>query len=541
LDAFEIKVREALPGQGLDALVPLTRSRRLLYVLQRLGRTSAWLAARCCPEEWAERLSRLCSLFRPGIVPDRTTRAEVALFRSQAAGMEAFAAAMKAAAQWWTLPANPIGLPEFWRIAKTLLRLSTVAAPHRERNVVHVISAYEARQWRLSTVFVCGLVEKQFPAQIMRDPFLHDAALRDLQRQGIRVRTTEEKENEEQGLFDAVCARARDLVVLTYPRTDARGQTNLRSIFLREIDVAPCDVAVRPALPEPVARWRQSSALVSRDVLDFITAAHTSLSVTALESLLQCPFQFFSRRALKIREMPERPEDRLSFLVQGNIIHEVLSEWFAGRPPLRPLFDAVFARVCAKKRVLPGFRKERLRRALFLTLQRFTNDPTYPLVWPSRTEQEFELPVDPSLSIRGKLDRIDDLGDGRGIVIDYKFSRAATQRAKVDDPTKLQGPLYAAAMQRVFGLEPAAMLYLSLKEDKLSYDGWGAVPGMKLEALPLTQEWMDDALHRVSQAMAAFRAGGIQPHPANLDHCRYCTYRDACRFEQPIAVPVSGV
>jgi ATP-dependent helicase/DNAse subunit B len=540
LDAFEIKVLDALPGQGLDSLKTHTHNRRLQAVLQKLSQLDDWLNMRARPDEWAERLGRLAAIYRPAVIPDQVTPAETALYRSQAAGVEAFAGAMRSAAEWWTTASNSIGLAEFWRVAKTMVRLNSVTVANRARNVVHVISAYEARQWDLSAVFVCGLVEKQFPAQTPRDPFLQDAAMRDLERQGVRARTAEDKEDEERGLFEAVCARARDLVVLSYPRIDARGQKNLRSIFLKDFEIEPVHAAVRPALPEPVARWGQNSALLSSDVLDHITTAHTRLSVTSLESLLQCSFQFFSSRALKIQEMPERPEDRLNFLVQGNIIHAVLSEWFAERPPLRPLFDAVFARVCAENHVLPGFRKERQRRSLFLALLRFMADSKYPLQWPSRTEQAFEFAIDPTLTVKGKLDRIDDLGDGRGIVIDYKFSRAATQRAKVDDPTKLQGPLYAAAMQRFFGLEPVAMLYLSLKDEKLSYDGWGDVPGMQLEALPLTREWMDDAIRRVSEAMAAFRAGAIHPHPANIEHCRYCTYRDACRFEQPMAIPVSG-
>jgi hypothetical protein len=112
----------------------------------------------------------------------------------------------------------------------------------------------------------------------------------------------------------------------------------------------------------------------------------------------------------------------------------------------------------------------------------------------------------------------------------------------VTDPTKLQGPLYALALRRAFGLEAAAMIYISMKEEKLSYAGWGEVPGMNLKTplAPLTREWMDDAVARVSTAIEEFREGVIHPRPASVEPCRYCDHKDACRFEEPMAIPVSG-
>ena len=71
------------------------------------------------------------------------------------------------------------------------------------RNVVHVLSAHEARQWVLPVVFVCGMVEKQFPQFHRQDPFFPDAARCRLNAAGIRVRTAAEFEREERALFDS--------------------------------------------------------------------------------------------------------------------------------------------------------------------------------------------------------------------------------------------------------------------------------------------------------------------------------------------------
>ncbi len=545
LDALEYRSLPALPAKGLEPLAQRAFGNRLLVrVFQKLQTLEEWRSLSLSAADWAARLERLPALFWPGYLTDHASAQQVEQQRGSAAGIRAFSQAVQLAADW-KRNASPMRLTEFWRTAKAVLRLSSVGLPHRSRDVVHVISAYEARQWNLSAVFVCGLVEKQFPAQNGRDPFLSDAALRDLSLQGIRARTTADKDAEEQFLFDAACARARDLLVLSHPRTDSRGQHNLPSIFLRDRTVTAAAAVVRPALPPPIAQWRQPSWVKSEDLLAQLEAQHPKVSVTALESLLQCPFQFFAHRTLRVTERPARPEDRLDFLLQGNIIHDVLKDWSVTNSEIEPLFHETFNRICAEKNVQPGFRTERQRRALLRSLRRFQSDDTFPVPRPAQVEQPFALSIDPALQVSGKLDRIERIpddrhGNARAVIIDYKFSRASTTKDKVEDETKLQGPLYAWAAREVFGLVPVAMLYISLKDEKPSYAGWGEVPGSKIRLSPMPPDWIQNALQRVTDAVAEFRSGVIHPRPANQAPCRYCSFKDACRVSEPMAIPVSG-
>ena len=90
--------------------------------------------------------------------------------RSQAAALDLFDGALDEAAR--ALPERPIPLREFWRAAKSVLRLTPLRVDDRRRDVVHVLGAHEARQWQLPVVFVCGLVEKQFPKFHTQDPLL---------------------------------------------------------------------------------------------------------------------------------------------------------------------------------------------------------------------------------------------------------------------------------------------------------------------------------------------------------------------------------
>jgi hypothetical protein len=535
LDAFSVEVRKRLPGQGLEPLLQLAGARFVPQrVLKSFEQVNAWAREEHTPGEWAARLSHLPSLFWPGHIPC----ADVERYRWQAAGLKAFAKAMETAAEWWTNQSQTLGLATFWQLARSVIRLSTFTVPPRSRNVVHVISAWEARQWDLSTAFVCGMVEKDFPAQNARDPFFSDAMLSEL-----GARTSFEKDEAERTLFEEVRACARDLLVLSYPRTDSRGQRNLKSIFLVDEEAQAYVPVVRPSVPAAIARWQQTSRIQSQDLLSILSAKHSMMSVSGLESLLQCPFQFFGNRTLKVTELPVRPEDRLDFLSQGNIAHEVLRQWFLTREEIEPLFCRVFDEVCEKQNIRPGFRTDRMRRLILIGLRQFIKDERYPLPNQAQTELDFELPVDDQLSIRGRFDRIDELQDGRAVLIDYKFSNPANTKKRLEDETKLQGPLYAWAAEKAFGRPAAAMVYVSLKgAEKPEYFGWGTVPGaaFKKELLPIPNDWIPSALQKASAAAAEFRAGTIHPRPANQDPCRYCTYKDACRVEQPVAAPATA-
>src|SRR5439155_26934537 len=87
-------------------------------------------------------------------------------------------------------PDRAVGLEAYWRTVKSVLRLKPLRSADARRNVVQVLSAHEARQWVLPVVWVCGMVEKQFPRFQQQDPFFPDAARCRLNESGIRVRTT---------------------------------------------------------------------------------------------------------------------------------------------------------------------------------------------------------------------------------------------------------------------------------------------------------------------------------------------------------------
>src|SRR5262249_46350991 len=137
---------------------------RLLHKIDSLAALEEWRGFSLNPRDWAARLKDLRKLFRP------TAGVPVEVARRQVAALDAFDEALDEAALALD-GAREIALPRFWRALKSVLRLKPLRPDDNRRDVVHVLSAHEARQWVLPVVFVCGMVEKQFPQFHRQDPF----------------------------------------------------------------------------------------------------------------------------------------------------------------------------------------------------------------------------------------------------------------------------------------------------------------------------------------------------------------------------------
>jgi ATP-dependent helicase/DNAse subunit B len=161
----------------------------------------------------------------------------------------------------------------------------------------------------------------------------------------------------------------------------------------------------------------------------------------------------------------------------------------------------------------------------------FAADAQWPGGFQSRIEETFAFPMNDSLQITGKIDRLDSSPEGLAYVLDYKYSLPKTVAEKLDDPNLLQAPLYVMAAKEQFGLKPAGMFYVGIKGDT-RYAGWsdGSAPGFEqLAARPFPENWLAHTKERVLGAVAEIRGGRIEPRPADPEKCRFCDYSDVCR------------
>jgi ATP-dependent helicase/DNAse subunit B len=269
---------------------------------------------------------------------------------------------------------------------------------------------------------------------------------------------------------------------------------------------------------------------------------HKTLAPTSIESFLQCPFQFFAAKTLRLKPRPAAPRDRLDLLVQGGILHRALAE--LARFPLlgRALLDQVFDDETVRARIPMTYRTEAVRLELLRHFEPFVDDRQVDLGWPSRSEEKFSFALNPLLTITGRIDRMDIGPRNQALVIDYKYSAGDKIRERIEENTSgnmVQGGLYLLASQKTFGLEPAGMLYCGLRNEVV-WDGWHVpIPGLEAIGEVSTRDALHDLMARAaSTAEDTFEfitSGRVAPRPADTDKCRWCDFRDICRIEAGVA------
>ena len=534
-DRFDFALRELLPGKGLGSLQGIPDAPALLSDLAALDR---WRGERHLPQIWAERLMSLSRLLPQPSVPDSPAdRDQIRVWRSTAAAVRAFEEKLREVAAF--LPAREMPIEQFWPRVETMLTLEPLPVEDRRCNVVSIMDVFEARRWNPPIVFVCGLLERLFPIYHREDPLLGDAL-----RARMGLSTAAQRQQEERFLFQLAVTRATEQTVLSYPRFGEKGEETIPSFFLDRSVPA----AVQNAYPMSIVATElrpSESGIRHPALLTKLAKTHRKLSPTGIESFLQCPFQFFARRTLRLLARPPAPRDRLTILEQARIMHRALAEWI--QLPLlgAQILNRVFEEECARLRIPPTYRTEAVRLELLRNFEALLHDRRLRLGWSSRGELDFKFTLTPELTIQGRIDRVDVSPSGEALVIDYKYSAGNKVRERVEESeggNLVQAGLYMLAAERAMNLKPIGMLYCGMKKET-SWGGWRLhVAGLEGVGEERTREGLRELMEQAAQRAAEVHerviSGDIGVRPADVKKCAWCDYRDACRVENMAAETV---
>jgi probable DNA repair protein len=263
-----------------------------------------------------------------------------------------------------------------------------------------------------------------------------------------------------------------------------------------------------------------------------------------------CPFRAFALHRLDA-ESPAAPHAGLDAMERGILVHRVLAgAW--GQLKTKTSLDAIggdelealLARVAHEavtraKRDRPATlagrfaevekrRLVRLARA-WLEMEREARGDDFSV---AAVEDKRSLVIGP-LTLRGKLDRVDELEDGRRIVIDYKSSAAPSSSWLGERPDEPQLPLYLGAS------EPAAvaiafaqvkageMKFAALAADETLLPVWKSLPDIGWDAQ--VAAWRE-VLARLATQFAAGEAA-VQPKNPRTT-CRNCDLQPLCRIHE---------
>lgn len=535
-DRLDFLMRSRMPARGLPTLEQ--PSPTLAAWLRAASELTPLSSARLLPVQWAAELARLRSLVQWPEVCDGVSHDQALHWRELAAGLRAWDQALQDAAAL-AESADAIPLADFLRRLDLVLAHTRWTPADGRFNAVHVLDAEEASRWRLPVLFLCGLVEGNFPQHHPQHPVLNDEERRALGRQGVHLMTAALRRQYETVLFEQITRRAGRLLVLSYPTAAVGAAPSIPSPFLSAFEnerplrrEAPVRSAPAPDIPA-----LETSALAKPNVS--AGGAVSVLSPTQIESYLQCPFLFYARHLLNLNGPPAPPGQRLDALFEGSVIHRALAEHARNPGPIGPIVDRVFAEACSEHSVPQGFRAEKLRLELQSDLERLLSHPLPPAGHKLLAcELDFELELDASLRLRGVIDRVIELPGHGLVVIDYKYSRPSGVRRLIaahEEGSAVQAGLYLWAATKLFDKPPAGMLYCGLRGE-VSWDGWllpasgWQTAGRLCQAAELRAR-IELAKRAAVQAAGSIRQGIFNPAPRDEKLCRRCEFRDACRVE----------
>lgn len=293
-------------------------------------------------------------------------------------------------------------------------------------------------------------------------------------------------------------------------------------------DVRPFegDTRERPTVPERPAPTIPGSMIP------------TELSVSAHQTLVDCPYRFYARYCLGLQP-PEEVSEALSKADYGMLVHRCLQALHNDLPGLPgPLGTALDRKHRAEAIAL----LERISAAVFRAaledsfehrgwLQRWRAVIPRYIDWEIDhaeadcrvdTEQPRLCELEPELRLRGRLDRIEHGPEGTRI-IDYKTGGTAS-RAQVLDGEDVQIASYAI-------LAPEARRIEYLKIDHRTVASSAVVRDEELDAL------REGVAARLREVYGRLRRGAGAIANGDDGHCRYCDMGGLCRRAAWSAVP----
>jgi len=299
--------------------------------------------------------------------------------------------------------------------------------------------------------------------------------------------------------------------------------------------------------------------LSDKKIVKKISETSTRFSPTKLKDYAQCPYKYFGRSTLKLRQAIPRSMD---LLMQGTIIHKVLEEYFRDTgesKDITGIFDDVFKQ--KTRGMVTGFDELKARNEMLNTLLAFEameKESNLPTFKPSMFEAKFgdeEVEtlkignvVKDCIEISGKIDRVDVSevdGEKVGIIIDYKYGQTEFSLTELEEGLDLQLPIYILALRDLFGVAPIAAEFYALKTSrKTGIYNEELIDKLKLNIKPARKslsvdnkefnKLLKNAENHILKFSKEIRKGKIELAPANIDFCGEgnCDFANVCRIDK---------
>ena len=398
---------------------------------------------------------------------------------------------------------------QYFRTAGGVIPISTGAD-----NAVRLMTAHVAKGLEFNHVFIIRANSNSFPSSY-KEPLVDFP--RELQGSGS-IPLFDDKEicrQEERRLFYVAMTRARDSLTI-YAR-QGRGKDPTPDGFLRDLLK---DAGLRPWLRQrrplefQTDLFAEAAApLPGSPVTEWLKLPPTfdlgaRLSASALQTYEICPLQFKLEREWRI------PGEVPAAMEYGATIHRILLAYYASVRLGRTIEDdqliELFKTDLRAAGIEEKYQQELYERQGIEQLRGFLSScKRVPVPQVLHTEEWFEMQIGQA-KVVGRIDRIDQLGNGRVVITDYKTGRPKSQE---DADRSLQLSIYALAAREKWGYHADQIAFYNLEENS-------AVVTRRSESQ------LQECKHKVEEVAGKIAAEEFDAKPGF--YCTFCAYRSLC-------------
>jgi len=411
-------------------------------------------------------------------------------------------------------------------------------------DAVQLMTVHAAKGLEFPQVFVLRVNNKKFPATERPRVFEFPARLMKEGQPAEQFHIQEERR-----LFYVALTRAQERLTLT-TLTDKEGKV---STFIEDIVMDPAvkrrDVReMMPKLPpasEPAAAKGPSTANPSQlfpasptppkifcRISEWAESFHPrspeplTLSPSAVNGYRTCPQRYLFGYLWSLKEGPKAT---LSF---GSIMHSTIKRFVSELRRGNKLPFEELQRLFEMEWRSAGFEDE-YQEAEYKKdgIEQLRTFHAAILAAPPRVlEQEkgFELPLENSVTIIGRMDQVNSLArdDGSAVkktkdveIVDYKTGKP---KKDADAKKDLQLSLYALAAKEIFEWNPVRLVFHYLQNNQI-------------QVSTRDSKQLDEAQKIVQETAADIRAGEFPPNPGFI--CRSCAYKPICPTHEEALSP----
>jgi len=373
---------------------------------------------------------------------------------------------------------------------------------------VNILTIHSAKGLEFPVVFLVNLVSQRFPSTERKEPLpVPEPLIKEILPGG------DYHLQEERRLFYVGMTRARNILFFTAADLYGEGKRVKKlSPFISEALGTPNETlsASKGEVGQlSLLDWQKSSSPVPNRPHSDIKINY--LSYSQIETFLDCPLHYKAKYLLKL---PTPAHAASSF---GNTIHLTMREFYESvRRKEKPDIEKIYSR----NWITEGYMDNRQMKAYYgkgqKYLKQFIADEFNPKNLPLKLEEPFTVSLG-ELSIGGKIDRVDQLSDGRIEIIDYKTStKSLTEKEAAMD---LQLSFYALAAT----LLPQDPFHRSPEEVKLSLYYF---EDQKRVSTTRTKSQLDSAMVQIIDYASQIAQSDFLCSKTNI--CRRCDFKMLC-------------